>query len=129
MNSQVKHKLTKKSSLKELFELILNVEKRVIEKTIVYGKNYAKQVIHHPLLKHIFENYSTFAFEQMFYQFMQSHQMSVIDRFAPRGLVQEEKLLKVCDETGMGLFSVREMGQGGKDKCQVIIKIEENQGY
>ena len=55
--------------------------------------------------------------------------MSVIDRFAPRGLVQEEKLLKVCDETGMGLFSVREMGQGGKDKCQVIIKIEENQGY
>lgn len=45
----------------------MSVEKKVIEKTIVYGKNYAKQVIHHPLLKEIFENYSTFAFEQMFY--------------------------------------------------------------
>ena len=55
----------------------MSVEKKVIEKTIVYGKNYAKQVIHHPLLKEIFENYSTFAFEQMFYQFMLQEMMEV----------------------------------------------------
>ena len=119
--------MTKKTSLKELFELILTVEKKVIEKTIIYGKNYAKQVIHHPLLKHIFESYSTFAFEQMFYQFMQSHAMSVVDRLAPKGTSHEHRLLKVCDDSGIGMFSVREMDKLGiKDKMQVIIRLQEN---
>lgn len=108
----------------------MNVEKKVIEKTIVFGKSYAKQVLHHPLVKHIFETYSTFAFEQMFYQFMQSHQMSVIDRLAPKGSSHEHRLMKVCDDSGIGMFSVREMERGAvKDKMQVIIRLQEDLGY
>ena len=36
VNSQVKHKLTQKTSLKDLVELIMTVEKKTVEKTLVY---------------------------------------------------------------------------------------------
>ena len=53
--------------------------------------------------------------------------MSVIDRMAPRGTSHEHRLMKVCDDNGLGLFSVREMEKGAvRDKMQVIIKLEEN---
>lgn len=61
---------------------------------------------------------------------MQSHAMSVVDRLAPKGTSHEHRLLKVCDDSGIGMFSVREMDKLGiKDKMQVIIRLQENQGY
>ena len=48
---------------------------------------------------------------------MHSHQMSVVDRLALKGSSHEDSLLKVCDDSGIGMFSVREMDKGGvKDK-------------
>lgn len=61
---------------------------------------------------------------------MHSHNNSVVDRLTPKGASHDFRLLKVCDETGIGMFGVREMAHGGvKDKVQVIIKLQENQGY
>jgi hypothetical protein len=63
VNSQVKHKLTGKTSLKELIEMVLDVEKRVIEKTLTLQKSDRIQKLHHPLLNEINLKYSRFAYE------------------------------------------------------------------
>jgi hypothetical protein len=49
-------------------------------------------MLHHPLLQEINLKYSRFAYEQMFYQFMQSHAMNVVDRSAPKGLSADFRL-------------------------------------
>ena len=65
----------------------------------------------------------------MFYQFMQSHAMTVVDRSAPKGLSADFRLAQVCDETGLGIFSVREAGCGAiKQKMQVIIRMHAEDG-
>jgi len=55
--------------------------------------------------------------------------MSVIDKQQPKGYPMDLKLAKVCDENGIGIFSVRELGNGNKDRMQVIIRMDEEQGY
>ena len=50
--------------------------------------------------------------------------MSVTDRSQPKGLSADFKLAQVCDETGLGIFSVKEVGCGAlKQKMQVIIRM------
>ena len=56
--------------------------------------------------------------------------MSVVDKTAPKGTDSDFRLAKVCDDTGIGMFGVRETGEGSvKDKMQVIIRLDDQQGY
>ena len=62
---------------------------------------------------------------------MQCHSMQVANRLTSRDSAGiEPQIMQVCDDSGMGMFSVREISGGrAVDKSQVIIKLQENQGY
>lgn len=63
----VKHKLTNKCNLVELYKLITAVESKTIERTLVDGKREVRLIIHNPMIKEMYQIYSRWAFEQMLY--------------------------------------------------------------
>ena len=76
INANVKNKLTKNTQLKELFTLILGIEKKMKLMQVKYAHK-TSQALHHPLLLQLRDTYSVYAFDQMFYQYLNSHDMTV----------------------------------------------------
>jgi len=62
--------------LKELFTLILGIEKKMKLMQVKYAHK-TSQALHHPLLLQLRDTYSVYAFDQMFYQYLNSHDMKV----------------------------------------------------
>jgi len=55
--------------------------------------------------------------------------MNVVDRAQPKGLSADFRLAQVCDETGLGIFSVKEVGCAAlKQNMQVIIRMHQTDG-
>mgnify|MGYP006893382783 CR=1 FL=1 len=63
----VKHKLTNKCNLVDLYRLITSVESKTIERTLLEGKREVRLIIHNPIMKELYQVYSRWAFEQMLY--------------------------------------------------------------
>ena len=57
--------------------MITQIEYKTIEKSLIECKNESQLVIHNPLLKYLFYKYSRWSFEQMLFQFMNSHSLIV----------------------------------------------------
>jgi len=58
VNHMVKHKLTNKCNLVELYRLITSIESKTIERTLLEGKREVKLIIHNPLLMEFYTIYS-----------------------------------------------------------------------
>ena len=98
MNSQVKHKLTRATSLKELWELIIAVETKTKEKIRICTRDIARNFLNHPLLREIQLKYSRWASEQMHYQFMLSLPLVVESDRAVQIFTQDQnQVLSVSD--------------------------------
>ena len=67
VNHMVKHKLTNKCNLVDLYRLITSVESKTIERTLLEGKREVRLIIHNPIMKELYQVYSRWAFEQMLY--------------------------------------------------------------
>ncbi|CAI2386947.1 unnamed protein product [Moneuplotes crassus] len=78
VNSQVKSKVFRRSSLCDIFKLMNDIIEKCIKKSVLDRTQCKeKHQIHHPLLKSIYENYSSFAYNHMMYQYMLSHSLIV----------------------------------------------------
>ena len=74
VNSQVKSKVFRRSSLCDIFKLMNDILEKSIKRSVLARTQKVRhQVIHSPLLKSIYECYSSFAYEHMLYQYMLSH--------------------------------------------------------
>jgi len=78
VNSQVKSKVFRRSSLCDIFKLMNDIVEKSIKRSVLDRTQCRdKHPIKHPLLKSIFENYSNFAYNHMMYQYMISHKLVV----------------------------------------------------
>jgi len=79
VNSQIKARVWSKSTLSDTLDMMLELEDRVKQNILRREKllNEREHVIHHPLLKDIFDQYSDFAFEKMLYEYSISHNLYV----------------------------------------------------
>ncbi len=119
----VKHKLTGRTTLKELFHLIQGIEARAVDPQRKYGTSHG-HAVHHPLLNQIRDMYSNHAFEQMLYQSMQSHDMIVV-RKRKECTIYERQVMTV--ELGTTIYTVFDSAQSTSGKNnQVIITTDDN---
>ena len=75
----------------ELFKLILEVERRVVERSFIDAKHERREKINHPLLKTLYQTYTRWAYEQMLFQYREAHKLQV--RYLPKS---GEKQDRVC---------------------------------
>jgi hypothetical protein len=126
----VKHKLTNKCNLVDLYRLITSVESKTIERTLVEGKREVKLIIHNPILKELYHVYSRWAFEQMLYQFMNSHQLFVKNAQDKQVYtIRKTQRIKseLMRESEDGIYTVKDYEQ--KEKFQVIVRLDEEGVY
>lgn len=78
VNSQIKAKVFRRSSLCDIFKLMNDIVEKCIKKSVLdRTQKVNAQVVHHPLLKDIYEKYSGFAYNHMLYQYMLSHSLII----------------------------------------------------
>lgn len=79
VNSQIKNKIWSKSTLSDCLDMMLEIEERVKGNILEKEQklNEREHVIHHPLLKQIYDQYSNFSFEKMLYEYSISHELYV----------------------------------------------------
>ena len=78
VNSQVKSKVFRRSSLWDIFKLMNDILEKWIKKSVLdRTQKVHAQVVRHPLLKEIYERYSGFSFNHMLYQYMLSHSLII----------------------------------------------------
>ena len=125
----VKCRQTSRSSLYELFKLILSIEKRVIEKSFIDHKHETKQVINHPMLNDLYHNYTRWAFEQMLFQYQESHKLQVKPEASPSSSNSSSgskgNILRLQEMTqgDSAIFCVKDYHQ--REKYQVIIMLND----
>lgn len=56
--------------------------------------------------------------------------MSVVNKNfkSSEGIARDFSLMKVCEENGIGIFSVREQGGIKRDRMQVIVRVDDERG-
>ncbi|CAI2386819.1 unnamed protein product [Moneuplotes crassus] len=79
VNARIKDKLWSKSTLSDCLDRMLEIEQQVKDNILCKEKklNEREHVIHHPLIKHIYDQYSNFAFEKMLFEYSLCHEYFV----------------------------------------------------
>lgn len=107
----VKHKLNCKANLVDLYRLITGVESKTIERTLLEGKREVKLIIHNPIMKELYQVYSRWGFEQMLFQFMNSHNLMVKNSQDKQAYsIKETKKLKseLMTASEDGIYTVKD---------------------
>lgn len=73
----VKHKQKPRQTVLDVFKVVLEVERRVVERSFVDRKHERQERFNNPLLRELHSCYTSWAFEKMLYKFRESHAMKV----------------------------------------------------
>ncbi|CAI2385530.1 unnamed protein product [Moneuplotes crassus] len=109
VNSQIKNRVFAKSSMCDIFRLFQELEDRSINKIITYYRTHQREIYHHPLLKGMYEYYSSYAFKFMLYEYMMSHECETKKLVADdtEGMVATK--IVNAQQTQNGQYMIREI--------------------
>ena len=119
VNSQIKDRVFSKSSFWDILRLFQELEDRSIEKVITYYKTHEKMVLHHPLLRGMYEYYSSFAFERMLYEYMNCHELVVKKLIENEDNELEQVVVTNAQHSNNGQYIVKDLTD--REKWMVYI--------